>query len=121
MPHSLASPALDRPRKMISATLRVGETSGKKISDHEIARDFGRDVERALEIGSITPQALSTDLAFANATPISKVIHPEKASTLARMLKHMHFRRAYALALLESCEGVQMSTTVTVNRKAVNE
>jgi len=121
MANTVASPAGDARRKMISASLIASESLGKKNSDHEIARDFGRDIERALELGSITPAEATAEAELYNETAISKLIHPEKATTLARLLKLPRFRRAYALALFESCDDVQVQTTVTLQRKAVNQ
>jgi hypothetical protein len=79
MAPSVPAAGLPRPRKMLSATFAEAPAIGKKLSDDEIARQYGRGFARALEISGITQQELAGESGYANQSPISKLLNPRRS------------------------------------------
>lgn len=113
MASTLANRLADGPRKMLSAHLRSGETVGTKLSDADLARKFGREIELALSLARKTAKEAADDCDYANPSPISKAINPEKCPALARLLEDVPgFRAAYATILANGCPEFEVETVL---------
>ena len=107
------------PRKMFSASVVKSErvdATGKELSDREIARRFGRRIERAMALAGITPQDAQHRCGYANQSPISKLINPEQAPAIARLMEIDGFIAAWIDVLADECP--QYEREVTYRRRA---
>lgn len=118
MPQSLRSEMPVAPRKTLSASLEPGYASGNFLSDDEICSTFGREIERALELANLSKQDVQHLLKYANQSPVTKLVKPEQAPALAKLMqKSPAFKLAYILSLCETTPGISLQTTVTLERK----
>lgn len=88
---------------------------GKALSDREIAREFAADLAAAMRLANWTPQAASIELAYANQSPISKLLNPEQAPALAKLLTLRGMRAAWIEVLADRCP--EFVREVTLKRR----
>lgn len=115
MANTMPSRMVDAPRKMLSARIERPEATGKILSDDEIAREFGRDIQRTLEAAGYTPQEVAHLLRYANQSPISKLINPTEPPALAKMLSLPRMLAAWIEVLADRCP--EYRKVVTLERK----
>lgn len=103
---------------MLSARLGKSESreaTGNILSDDEIARAFGRDIQRMLDLAGYTPQEVQHRLHYANQSPISKLINPTDPPALAKLLSLPGMRAAWIEVLADRCP--EYRKVVTLERK----
>lgn len=104
-------------RKNLSASLSGTQATGKILSDHQIARMFGRDIQRALDALGVSAKEAQALVGYSNSSPISKLINPPDAPALAKLMTHIKgFRAAYIEVLADGCEDYER--IVTLRRRA---
>lgn len=115
MAHTVSTVRRPAPRKMFSAQGQSVDAIGKELSDRQIARDFGRDIERALGLAGWTSESARLELGYANQSPISKLINPEQASALAKLLTLPRMRAAFVEVQASRC--AEWSRSVKLERR----
>jgi hypothetical protein len=114
------------PRKQLAmrgeSLIAASETLRTKVADPNVARDFGRILERALDIVGWSRLRLAQELGYAedNQAPVSRWIAGVEAAPFARIwsLKPMRYGLIVAQAEAAQDARIKLQAVVTVEMSA---
>lgn len=124
MPHTVAKCLPDVPRKMLSAGLRPDANADRKpLTEHAFRAVIGGAIECALLGSRITKQEASHRMGYDNQASISKWISGVETPQFAKLWAiGPDFRAHLVIALARACDGVDVTTQITIrDQKAVGQ
>lgn len=101
------------PRKTLAMR---GEALRKKIAEPTIA--LGPAIERALELAHLTRQEASHAMGYRDPSALSRWISGAERPQFERLFAVPRLKCALVIALAELAEGIEITTQITIRRRA---
>jgi hypothetical protein len=116
MPSTLPATVDPRHRKSCADG---GETIRKKLAGLPSGPDWGRVLERAFALASLTKQEVAYRLGYRDATSVSRWCANAEPPNLPRLLSLRELRGPMVIALAEATDGLSVQTVVTLRAEGV--
>lgn len=97
---------------------RRGEGDRKPLADPDLPRLIGRAIERALKLANLEKKDAAWRMGYEDQSALSRWIAGVETPQFAKLFGILELRGPLVVALAELAEDVDVTTTISVRRRA---